>query len=95
MKANPINAVEASTITLNLIAYIASNENLLERFLGLSGISLADLQIGAANPEFQAFVLDYALQDESLVIAFTSSCSMKPESLQCARFSLPGANCDS
>ena len=95
MKTSSFNLVEASTIALNLIAYIASAEERLERFLGLSGISLNDLQSSAANPEFQGFVLDYALQDESLIIGFAESCGMKPESLQRARFALPGATYDS
>lgn len=95
MKESSPNAAEASTIALNLIAYIASDEETLERFIGLSGISLNDLQSSAANPEFQGFVLDYALQDESLIISFVESCGMKPESLQRARYALPGATYDS
>ncbi len=94
MKASSINAVEASTIALNLITYIVSGEEQLERFLGLSGISLGDLQSGAANPEFQGFVLDYALQDETLLVEFSSFAGLKPESLQRARFALPGATYD-
>ncbi len=95
MKASSLNTSYASTIALNLITYIASNEDILERFLGLSGISLNDLQSSAANPEFQGFMLDYALQDESLIIDFAKSCGMKPETLQQARFALPGATYDS
>ncbi len=95
MKVSSINAAEAATITLNLIAYIASDDDRLERFIGLSGISLADLQSGAANPEFQGFVLEYALQDESLIIDFAAFSGLKPESLQRARFALPGATYDS
>ena len=95
MKASSLNAIESSTIALNLITYIAADEERLERFLGLSGISLNELQSSAANPEFQGFVLDYALQDESLIIEFAESCGMKPESLQRARFALPGATYDS
>lgn len=95
MKLNSTSTTEASTIALNLIAYIASNEKTLERFLGLSGILLHDLQSSAASPEFQGFVLDYALQDESLIIEFAESCGMKPETIQRARFALPGATYDS
>ena len=85
----------ASTIALNLIAYIVCDEERLERFLALSGISPNDLQSSAASPEFQGFVLDYALQDETLIIEFAESCGVKPESLQRARFALPGATYDS
>ena len=95
MKACSYITADASTIALNLIAYIVCDEERLERFLALSGISLNDLQSSAASPEFQGFVLDYALQDETLIIEFAESCGVKPESLQRARFALPGANYDS
>jgi Protein of unknown function (DUF3572) len=88
------NTLEISTITLNLIAFIASDESRLERFLALSGLALNDLKQGAANPEFQGFVLDYALQDETLILDFAATSGNKPETIQRARLSLPGATYD-
>jgi Protein of unknown function (DUF3572) len=94
LKPSSISASEASTIVLNLIAFIASDEVQLERFSALSGISLFDMKTGAIKPEFQAFVLDYALQDEKLIIDFSILSGTKPEVLQFARFALPGATRD-
>jgi Protein of unknown function (DUF3572) len=94
LKPSLPNASEASSITLNLITFIVSEEERLERFLALSGMSLMDIKNGAANPEFQGFMLDYALQDEKLVVDFSSSCGIKAESLQLARLALPGATHD-
>lgn len=94
MKPASVSASDASSIALNLIAFIASDENRLDRFLALSGIMLMDLKTGAANPDFQGFVLDYALQDETLIIDFSTSSGNKAENIQLARFALPGATHD-
>jgi Protein of unknown function (DUF3572) len=94
LKSTSLSASEASSISLKLIGFIASDEERLERFLALSGISLMDLKEGAANPEFQGFVLDYALQDEKLIVDFSISTGIKAELIQFARYALPGATHD-
>lgn len=94
MKVPSFSTSEASTIALTLIGFIASDEERLERFLALSGISLADLKTGAADAGFQAFIVDYALQDEKLVVDFSTSSGIKPEVVQIARYALPGATHD-
>ena len=94
MKSSSLNASEASSITLNLVGFIASDDDRLERFLNLSGISLEDLRSGAANPAFQGFVLDYALQDEKLIVDFSVNAGIKADLIQMARFALPGASHD-
>ncbi len=79
---------------MNFIGFIASDETRLERFLALSGIGLDDLKNGAATPDFQGFVLDYALQDEKLILDFCAATGLKPELVQTARYTLPGATYD-
>ncbi len=94
MKALSVSASDASSIALNLIGFIASDEDRLERFLALSGILLMDLKTRAANPDFQGFVLDYVLQDEALLIDFSTATGKRAENIQLARFALPGATHD-
>ena len=88
------NKLEGSTIALQLIAFLASDEERLERCSALSGLGLNDLKAGAQNPVFLGFMLDYALQDESLILAFSESQQISPQSLATARRQLPGANDD-
>lgn len=94
MKPSSFTLSEASDITLNLLGFIAADEGRIERFLALSGMSPQDLKDGAQKPEFLGFLLDYALQDESLILEFAAATGTKPETIQGARFALPGATYD-
>ncbi|NMD09225.1 MAG: DUF3572 domain-containing protein [Phyllobacteriaceae bacterium] len=75
---------------MKLLAYMAANEDLLGRFMGLSGLSPDDLRQGIADPAFQAGVLDFALSDESLLLAFAANAGLDPASLMQARSKMPG-----
>jgi hypothetical protein len=83
-----------SVIILKLIAFIVSNESHLERFQNLSGVDSEDLKNRAADQGFQHFILDYALQDESLVVEFAASEQISPKFLEIAQQSLAGPSHD-
>jgi Protein of unknown function (DUF3572) len=85
---------ESSIIALKLIGFIASDETRSERFSALTGLTPQDLHEGATKPEFLGFVLEYALQDESLILEFAAMENIKPQSLIAARHVLPGATYD-
>jgi hypothetical protein len=74
----------AETIALNALGYLAADENLLEPFLGATGLTLGDLRAGAA-------ILDYFLQNEALLLAFAGASELAPETIVRARQRLPGA----
>lgn len=80
----------AEQIALRALAWLAGNDDLLPVFLGASGASLADLKAQAADPEFQASVLDFLLMDDAWVIACCDALSLPYESLGRARVTLPG-----
>jgi hypothetical protein len=94
MTATSFSAERASVIALNFIAFLASGEERMERFSALTGMFLDDLKNGARDPKFQGLVLEYALQDESLILEFASNENIAPENIQMARFALPGATYD-
>lgn len=58
--------------------------------MGLSGLAPDDLRRGIADPVFQAGVLDFALADESLLIAFAANAGINPASIMQARAKMPG-----
>ena len=93
-KYNSHSTLEGSTIALQLIAFLASDDERLERFSALSGITLGDMKDGASNPVFLGFMLDYALQDEALILAFAENQKISPQTLAIARRQLPGASDD-
>ena len=83
-----------SAIVLNLITFIVSDEERFERFQTLSGISIEDLKSRASDPKFHIFVLDYALQDESLILQFCATENLSPTIIQSAHHALSGPTHD-
>jgi hypothetical protein len=79
---------------LNLIAFIVSNESHFERFQGLTGISIEDLKMRANDPQFHIFILDYAMQDEQLILEFSAAEQISPTVLQAAHHKLSGSSDD-
>jgi hypothetical protein len=82
--------METSDIALKYMVFIASNEDRLATFCNLSGLGEADLKQRLPEPEFQGFLLDTLLQNESELLAFAAEHGLKPESIMRARAKLPG-----
>ena len=81
---------DAETLPLDLITFLAQDEERFERFLALSGLGPDDFRARLAEPSFQAMILDQVLQDQSLVLEFTAAHGLKPEAVLAARRKLPG-----
>jgi hypothetical protein len=94
LKTTSDNTSDSNVIALQLMAFIASNEDRLERFSALSGIGPFEMQSGAMDPVFLGFMLDYALQDEALILEFAQNHEISPQTLVNARRHFPGANND-
>ncbi len=82
---------EAGIVALEALAWIAGEDDLLQRFIQVAGISPDGLRQSAANPDTQAGVLDFVLSDESLVLGFCEARGYAPETPARARRALPGA----
>ena len=81
----------SQTIALKALGYLAADEELLEPFLGATGLAVADLRTGATDSAFLAGILDYFLQNEALLLAFAGASELAPETIVRARQGLPGA----
>lgn len=79
-----------SVIAMKLLGFMAADEDILGRFMGLSGLAPDDLRQGINDPAFQAGVLDFVLADESLLIAFAANAGIDPASIMQARAKMPG-----
>lgn len=80
----------AETLALRALGWIASDDDLLGRFLGASGASPGDLVAGASDPRFLGAVLDFVLTDDSLVIGFCDDAGYPYAAPLAARAALPG-----
>ena len=79
---------EAEAIAIKGLGFLGQEEERLLRFLVTTGISPQDLRELAGTPPFLASVLDYILQDESLLLVFTSENAIEPEMIKPARYRL-------
>lgn len=81
---------DTSSIPLEFMTYLASNEDRLETFCGQTGFGQNDLIANLPDPAFQGFLLDFALADESLLLAFCADKGLAPETVAKVRRALPG-----
>ena len=85
------DAEMSQTIALKALGYLAGDDDLLDPFLGATGLAVADLRTGATDSAFLAGILDYFLQNEALLLAFAGASDLAPETIVRARQGLPGA----
>ena len=81
---------EAETIALNVLNFLAGDAARLERFMSLSGMDPRTLRNNAADPAFLGGVLDYLLQDETLIYMFADEQNTPPDRPALARRVLGG-----
>jgi hypothetical protein len=93
-KTGSTKNLEASDIALNLLAFVASDEERFERFCALSGLIESEVRERLTDPSFLGFVFDYVMQDEPMLLAFAAEHNIKPERFMALRRTLPGANDD-
>ncbi len=78
----------AESIGVSALLFLASDSERLMRFLTLTGVDPAQLRIELREPHMLAAVLDYMLQDESLLLVFCASEGIPPEQIAPAKRSL-------
>lgn len=84
----------AEVLSLQAVALIVADENLLPRFLSVSGCGAEDLRHRVNDPEFLGAVLDFVLEDDSTVHLLAGAAGISPETIMLARSKLPGAQMD-
>lgn len=88
------HADEAEILAINALGFLASDGERLQRFMDLSGLDVAAIRAGAANPAFLGGILDHLLADESLLLIFAEEQQLRPERISDLRRKLPGASLD-
>ena len=83
---------DSETLALQALAFIAGDDDRLERFISLTGIAPESLRQIARNPAGLGAVLDYLLGWEPLLLEFAEAYDLKPESIALARRKLPGSS---
>ena len=85
-----MNVERAAEISLNAMAWLVGNDELLPVFLGSTGASIEDLRAQAAESGMQLSLLDFLMMDDAWVMACCDHLGLPYEALFEARQSLPG-----
>lgn len=80
----------AETVALQVLGWLAGNEDLFGTFLGATGASVDDLATSAQQPGFLGSILDFLLMDDAWVMAFCEAENLRYEIPMQARAALPG-----
>ncbi len=87
-----MNQPEAETLALNVLNFLAGDEMRLQRFMTVTGMDPHALRGNVSDPAFLAGILDYLLQDESLIYMFASTYNTPPGQPAQARRVLVGGS---
>lgn len=84
-----INREAAEAIAVTALGFVASEPELLQRFLALTGIDPGRIREVAGEPGFLAGVLQFILAHEPTLDAFVAASGQKPEAVGAALRALP------
>ncbi len=87
-----MNKAKAEELAIGALAWIAADDERAAGLLGISGASPEDLAQQGGNPDFLAFVVDFVLMDDQMVISCADELGVKPEAIVMARHYLPGGD---
>ncbi|WEX11709.1 DUF3572 domain-containing protein [Chelativorans sp. AA-79] len=80
---------QAEAIAISALAFIASDPQLLPRFLSLTGIEADQIRQAAREPGFLAGVLQFVLAHEPTLMAFSEANGVAPQDVDAAHKALP------
>ncbi|WP_068083224.1 DUF3572 domain-containing protein [Polycladidibacter stylochi] len=80
----------AQEIAIGALSFIAKEPETLGRFLSLAGIGPAQIREAAMEPGFLMGVLEFLLQDEQLLLAYTQEAAIRPTMIAAARLVISG-----
>ena len=83
---------EAENIALQAFLFLASDDERMQRFVGLSGFDIGNAREAAAAPGFLAGVLAHYLNDEDAIVAFSQAENLHPLSVAVAYRMITGGD---
>ncbi len=80
----------AETLALDALAWIATEEDLLDIFMGSTGASREDLAQRLNDGEFLGSILDFVMMDDAWIVKFCDDRRLSYTAPGQARAALPG-----
>lgn len=82
--------VDPAALAIEGLAFIAADQQHLDRFLALSGLAPGEIRQAAAAPGFLAAVLEFIGESDAMTLAFAQAAGVSPEMVAQARERLAG-----
>ncbi len=89
-KNNAISHEDAEILGLRVLAFIASDPALLERFTNTTGVSVEDLRQRANSSEILLACFNELLRNEPDLLMFCANAGIEPETVRLAEAILEG-----
>ncbi|MEP5153723.1 DUF3572 domain-containing protein [Planktotalea sp.] len=86
----PLSRDAAEVFSINVLGWLAGQEEILTVFLGASGASEADFRARLTDPVFQLSVIEFLMMDDAWIIACCDDLRVPYERMGEARQALPG-----
>ncbi len=83
---------QAEALAVRALGFIASDPELLPRFLAITGIEASEVRLAAREPGFLAGVLQFILAHEPTLMRFAEESGIAPSAVAAARRALPGGD---
>ena len=80
----------AHILALQVLGWLAADDELFGSFLNATGASPGDLRARAGDAEFLGAILDFLMMDDQWVVAFCDAHALPYTAPQMARAALPG-----
>jgi hypothetical protein len=93
-RAPKLTRGDAETLAIRAVAFLAAREELLLRFVALSGMGVDQLRASLGDPAVLGAVLDFVLADEALVLELAAALEVAADLPARARRLLPGATAE-
>ena len=82
----------AETLALEALAWLATSDEDLIRFVEASGVGAAELRARAGEADVLRAVLDFVLVEDARLLAFCATHDAEPKDVHMARHALDGAS---
>jgi hypothetical protein len=89
VRSTTVSPETAEAIAVSALGFVASEPELLSRFLAITGVDPGQIRAVAGQPGFLAGVLQFILAHEPTLEAFVAASGQRPEDVGAALRALP------
>lgn len=89
--SRPSDSEAAEALALTALAYLLEDNERAARFLTATGVDGAGLPARLGDPVFLGCILDFILEDETLLLAVSAASGLRAERIPGIRRRLPGS----